>query len=97
MPTGLVRGQSEFEFYKKIFKELSVWHHSLTILSPTDIGLLKELKVAGERGQTTRTFRMRLVLDRLAKDGYVSARSTVLELVHYRITRRGPDAIPNHI
>jgi hypothetical protein len=65
----------------------------LTLLSPADIELLRELKVAGERGRTIRTFTTRLVLDRLAKDGYVAAHSTGLEMVHYRITRRGQDAI----
>ena len=37
-----------------------------------------------ERGRTIRTFSTRLVLNRLAKNGYV-ARSTGLELIHYRI------------
>src|ERR1700753_213042 len=36
-------------------------------------------------------------LDRLAKDGYVVARPTGLELVKYRITRRRRDAIQDVI
>ena len=56
------------------------------ILSAIDIGLLKELKAAGAHGRTIRTFRIRVALDRLAKDGYVVAHPTGLEMVHYRIT-----------
>ena len=66
------------------------------VLTATDIGLLKELWAAGASGRTIRTFKTRLVLDRLATDGYVVARSTGLELVQYRITRRGQDAIRDH-
>jgi hypothetical protein len=54
-------------------------------LSSTDIGLLKKLKAAGETGRTIRAYSTRLSLDHLAKHGYVVARSTGLELVHYRI------------
>jgi hypothetical protein len=54
------------------------------------------LKAAGEHGRTIRAFNTRLVLDRLAKYGYVAARSTGLELVQYRITKRGEDAILEH-
>jgi hypothetical protein len=63
------------------------------ILSQADIGLLKELKAAGERGRTIRAFNTRLVLDRLAKRGFLVARPIGLELVQYRITQRGRDAI----
>jgi hypothetical protein len=62
------------------------------ILSQADIGLLKELKAAGERGRIIR----RLALDRLAKDGFVVARPTGLKLVQYRISQRGRDAILEH-
>ena len=66
------------------------------ILSQADIGLLKELKAAGERGRIMRGFNMRLALDRLAKGGFVVARPTGLELVQYRISQRGRDAILEH-
>ena len=68
------------------------------LLSQTDLGLLllKESKGAGERGRTMRAFNTRLVLDRLAKGGYVGARPIGLELVEYRITQRGRDAILEH-
>jgi hypothetical protein len=42
------------------------------ILSQADVGLLKELKGAGERGRTVRSADTRL--DRLAKCGFVVAR-----------------------
>jgi hypothetical protein len=74
---------------------IALAHSRLIILGPADIGLLKELKAASERGRTIRTFSTRLVLNRLAKNGYV-ARSTGLELIHYRIPRRGQDVIRDH-
>jgi hypothetical protein len=66
------------------------------ILNLADISHLKELKAAGEHGRTIRAFNTRLVLDRLAKYGYLAARSTGLELFQYRITKRGEDAILEH-
>jgi hypothetical protein len=66
------------------------------ILSQADIGLLKELKAAGQRGRTVRAFNTRRVLDRLASGGFVVARPTGLELVQYRITQRGQDALAEH-
>ena len=63
------------------------------ILSQADVGLLKELRGAGERGRTVRSADVRLVLDRLAKGGFVAARLMGLESVQYRITQRGRDAI----
>jgi hypothetical protein len=66
------------------------------VLSQADIDLLKQLKAAGDQGRTIRAFNTRLVLDRLAKGGYVLARPTGLDLVQYRITRRGQDAIIEH-
>jgi hypothetical protein len=59
-------------------------------LTLEDVALLKQLKAAGEGGRTIRAYNMRLALDRLAKGGYVVARPTGLDLVHYRITGRGP-------
>jgi hypothetical protein len=56
----------------------------------------KELKAAGERGRTVRAFSTRLVLDRMAKGGFVVARPIGLELVQYRITQRGRDAIQEY-
>jgi hypothetical protein len=63
------------------------------ILRQTDVGLLKELKGAGERGRTVRSADARLVLDRLAKGGFVAVRLMGFESVQYRITQRGRDAI----
>lgn len=63
------------------------------ILSQADLALLKELKGAGERGRTARSADTRLVLDRLAKGGFVAARLMGFESVQYRITQRGYDAI----
>jgi len=63
------------------------------ILSQADVVLLKELKGAGERGRTVRSADTRLVLDRLAKGGFVVARLMGFESVQYRITQRGRDAI----
>jgi hypothetical protein len=65
-------------------------------LTPEDVVLLKQLKAAGEGGRTIRAHNMRLPLDRLAKNGYVIARPTGLDLVHYRITGRGREALAEH-
>jgi hypothetical protein len=56
------------------------------------VELLKQLKAAGERGRNIRGFNTRVALQRLARGGYVVARAGV-ELVNYRITKRGEDAI----
>ena len=66
------------------------------VLTQGDLELLKQLRAAGERGRTIRAYSTRLVLDRLAKGGYVVARPTGLDLVQYRITQRGQDAIEEH-
>jgi DNA-binding PadR family transcriptional regulator len=60
-------------------------------LTLEDVALLKQLKAAGEGGRTIRAYNMRLALDRLAKGGYVVARPTGLDQVHYRITERGQE------
>jgi hypothetical protein len=65
----------------------------MVALTIEDMALLKQLKAAGENGRTVRTYDTRLALDRLAKDGYVIARPAGIELVHYRITVRGQEAI----
>ena len=63
------------------------------VLTPEDIKLSKELKGAGERGRTMHAFNMRVALQRLAKGGYVFARTADDGLVNYRIAKRGADAI----
>jgi hypothetical protein len=65
-------------------------------LTLEDVGLLKQLKAAGESGRTVRVYNVRLALDRLAKGGYVIARPTGLDLVHYRITGRGQAALAEY-
>ena len=47
-------------------------------------GALETAKGAGGGERNIRTYNMRLVLDRLAKSGYVIGRQTGLELVRYR-------------
>jgi DNA-binding PadR family transcriptional regulator len=65
-------------------------------LTREDVALLKQLKAAGEGGRTIRAYNIRLALDRLAKGGYVIARPTGLDLVRYRITGRGHEALAEH-
>jgi hypothetical protein len=61
-------------------------------LTKEEVFLLKQLKGAGERGRT-RAFDIRIRLDRLARAGYVVDQPTGFDLVHYRITKRGEDAL----
>ena len=63
------------------------------ILTGQDLDFLKQLRAAGERGRTVQTSSIRVALDRLAKGGFVVARPTGLDLVNYRITQRGRDAL----
>ena len=63
------------------------------VLTPEDIKLLKQLKAAGVRGRTIHEFNTRVALQRLARGGYVIARMGDDNLINYRITRRGADAI----
>jgi hypothetical protein len=65
-------------------------------LTPEEVALLKQLKGAGDGGRTIRTYNTRLALDRLAKSGYVVARPTGLDLVHYRISGQGQEALLEH-
>ena len=65
-------------------------------LTLEEVALLKQLKAAGEHGRTIRAYNIRLAFDRLAKGGYVVARPTGLEMVHYRITGRGQEALAEH-
>jgi hypothetical protein len=62
-------------------------------LTLEDVAFLKQLKAAGNNGRTIRAYDTRLVLDRLAASGYVVARPTGLDLVYYRITRLGQEAL----
>jgi hypothetical protein len=62
-------------------------------LTVEDVTLLKQLKAAGAGGRTVRAYDKRLPWDRLAKGGYVFARSTGLDFVHYRITERGQETL----
>jgi hypothetical protein len=61
-----------------------------------ELALLKQLKAAGERGRTVRSYDTRLALDRLAKGVYVVAHPIGLELVQYRITARGQEVVAEH-
>ncbi len=45
------------------------------ILMENELDLLKQLKGAGERGRTVRTFDTRLRLDRLVVAGYVASQA----------------------
>ena len=63
------------------------------LLSEQDLDFLKQLRAAGERGRTIQASNIRVALDRLAKGGFVVARTTGLELVNYRITQRDRDAL----
>ena len=65
------------------------------VLTREDLELLKRLQAAGERGRTIPEFNTRIALQRLARGGYVVARAG-LELVNYRITQRGKDAVIEH-
>lgn len=66
------------------------------VLTQQDLELLKQLKAAGERGRTVRALNLRAVLDQLARGGFVVARPTGLELVNYRITTQGQNAVAEH-
>ena len=68
---------------------------SKMVLTSEDLELLKQLKAAGERGRNIRGFNSRVALQRLAGCGYVILRAGV-ELINYRITKRGEDAIAEH-
>jgi hypothetical protein len=58
--------------------------------------LLKQLKAAGERGRAIQASHIRVALDRLARGGFVVGRPMGGELVNYRITQRGQDALVEH-
>jgi hypothetical protein len=62
---------------------------SKMILTQEEMKLLKQLKAAGKRGRTISALNTPSVLRRLVKAGYVSAHEADLDLVRYRITKRG--------
>ena len=66
------------------------------VLTQGDLELLKQLRAAGERGRNVRELNIRLTLDRLVKGGYLVGRPIGGELVRYRITQRGQDALLEH-
>jgi DNA-binding transcriptional regulator PaaX len=66
------------------------------VLTQRDLELLKQLTAAGERGRNVRELNMRVSLDRLVKGGYLVGRPISRDLVQYRITQRGQDAIVEH-
>jgi hypothetical protein len=67
------------------------------ILTQEDLEFLKQLSGAGERGRTIRTRDIGAALLRLVKGGYVIDRTTGLDSIQYRITRRGDDALAEHV
>jgi hypothetical protein len=66
------------------------------VLTQGDLELLKQLRAAGARGPNVRELNIRVSLDRLVKGGYLVGRPIGAELVQYRITQRGQDAIVEH-
>jgi hypothetical protein len=67
------------------------------ILTHEYLELLKQLQAAGDRGRNVRALSTRVVLDRLVNAGYLVARPTGLDSIQYRITKRGQDAIVEHM
>ncbi len=67
-------------------------------LTEDEIGLLKQLKAAGEHGRTRRTLNSDAALARLIKEGYVVARTAKVDLMlFYRLTDRGQQALADAI
>ena len=67
-------------------------------LTEDEIGLLKQLKAAGEHGRTTRALNSDAALARLIKEGYVVARTAKVDLMlFYRLTDRGQQALADAI
>ncbi len=67
------------------------------ILTHEDLEFLKQLRGAGERGRIIRGCDAGIALLRLVKGGYVIDRTTGRDLIQYRITRRGDDALAEHV
>ena len=68
----------------------------VVVLTQGDLELLKQLRAAGGRGRNVRELNIRVCLDRLVKGGYLVGRPISRDLVQYRITQRGQDAIVEH-
>ena len=69
-----------------------------TSLNDEEIYLLKQLKAAGEHGCTLRALNSDVGLARLMKEGYVTARTTKLDLMlFYRITDPGQQVLADAI
>jgi hypothetical protein len=66
------------------------------VLTQGDLELLKQLRAAGGRGRNVRELNIRVSLDRLVKGRYLVGRPTSRDLVLYRITQRGQDALVEH-
>jgi hypothetical protein len=67
-------------------------------LTEDEIGLLKQLKAAGEHGCTTRALNSDAALGRLLKVGCVVARTAKVDLMlFYRLTDRGQQALADAI
>jgi DNA-binding transcriptional regulator PaaX len=66
------------------------------VLTQGDLELLKQLRAAGGRGRNVRELNIRISLDRLVKGGYLVGRPIGRDLVLYRITQRGQDALVEH-
>jgi hypothetical protein len=67
------------------------------VLSQEDLDFLKQLRAAGEPGRTIRGCDAGVALLRLVKGGYIIDRTTGRNLIEYRITRRGDDALAEHV
>jgi hypothetical protein len=67
------------------------------ILTQEDLEFLKQLRGAGERGRTIRARDAGAALQRLVKGGFVIDRTTGRDLIQYRITRRGDDALAEYV
>ena len=68
----------------------------LMVLTLGDLDILKQLRGAGASGRNVRELNIRVTLDRLVKGGYLVGRPIGRDLVQYRITQRGQDAIAEH-
>ena len=66
------------------------------VLTHGDLELLKQLRAAGDLGRNVSGLSSRVILDRLARGGFVVARPIGTDSVQYRITQRGRDAIVEH-
>ena len=63
------------------------------ILTQEEVEILKQLKAAGGTGRTVSALNAHDGLKRLIRVGYVEDHGTSFDLVSYRITKRGEDAL----